>query len=529
MTQAFNHNTVQSALGYYFKAPSLLAEAFTHVSFSNTENNEALVFLGKRLIDFIISDYVCSHYTFSTEKQLIARLDEFKKALPLQKFISDKKLSGHIRLSSACETMRESKTLHGEIFLALSAAIYRDGGLPSFKAFILPLVRAVDSDGRYAPKNEPALSVGTAKKEHALGIGTSKNEYATAISQKDSQRKEKLSVFDTHGAENRNATKKNGIEDGAKAVKPQNNSKTKKAEEEKPPKAKKDGKTEKIASEKETEIKEKKGVNLFKAIIMPAKARKKDPKTLNADITNAVPKATERAETAPKTEAEVKEVRRSFIRDALAPVSLPESMRNPKPRKPIKATSETRSDATEESKYDATERNRSDLNPSDDTENYKSLLQEYVQKNIHSASVLIKYTTERVGKTFKTELSLEGKVLARAEAAVKKSAEKEAARLAYAQLTDGKSSLSSWFTSISSETPERAPDNYVSRLNEYYQKKSHSSAAPLTYESRPSGERKLFSVAIVFNGEELSLGNGHTVKDARQDAAKKACEKLNIK
>ncbi len=486
MTKVFSHNTVQSALGYYFKTPELLSAAFTHVSLGDTDNNETPAFLGERLIDFIISDYVCTRYPFSTEKQLKARLDGFKKALDYQGFISERKLSGHIRLSPSSESLRESKALHGEIFLAVCAAIYRDGGLPAFKAFILPLVRAVDSESRYAPKNESVTATDMTAKRTAKDSSTTDKPYVSDIKSVEGS-KVKLSA----------------VKDEVKA------DRLKKEDE-----AKKTG-VEKNSSEKSEPQKEKKGVSLFKALIMPSKGRKKDAEPTPTDT-----KTVRQTETPSEPETEVKEVRRSFIRDALAPVSLPESMRNPKPRKPYKpAETSTASETAEEKNASM---------PSDN-ENYKSLLQEYIQKNIRSANVLIKYTTERVGSSFKSEITLDGKVLAKGEGDIKKTAEKEAARIAYEQLADGKSSLSSWFTSLSTLTPERAPMSYVSKLNEYYQKKSRTSSAPLAYEPRPSDERKTFLVAIIFNGEELSVGKGNTVKDAKQDAAKKACEKLNIK
>lgn len=486
MTKVFSHNTVQSALEYYFKTPELLSAAFTHVSFSDTDNNETLAFLGERLIDFIISDYVFSRYPFSTEKQLKARLDGFKKALDYQSFISEKKLSGHIQLSPSYESLRESKDFHGEIFLSLCAAIYRDGGLPAFKAFILPLVRAVDSESRYAPKNESSFTSDKTVKPAAKDSFAADKPYVSDIKSIEGSKVKFSSAKDdvkTDSLKKEDGTKKTG--------------------------------EEKNSSEKAEQQKEKKGVNLFKALIMPSKGRKKDVESATTET-----KTVQQTETPSEPEAEVKEVRRSFIRDALAPVSLPESMRNPKPRKPYKPAEP--SNASEK----AEEKNAS--LPSDN-ENYKSLLQEYIQKNIRSANVLIKYTTERVGGSFKSEITLDGKLLAKGEGDVKKNAEKEAARAAYEQLTDGKSSLSSWFTSLSTLTPERAPMSYVSKLNEYFQKKSRTSSAPLTYEPRPSDERKTFSVAIIFNGEELSVGKGNTVKDAKQDAAKKACEKLNIK
>ena len=492
MTQNFSQNTVQSALGYYFKTPSLISAAFTHVSFSDTENNETLIFLGEKLFDFIISDYVSSHYPFSTEKQLRERYEGFKRAIDHKSFISDKKLSQSILLSPKNEDMRESKALHGEIFLAICAAIYRDGGIASFKSFILPLIRAVDSESRYAPKTESYSASYT-----DVRAERTEDKKDTAVSSPKAADKK---------AEKQRAAK---LTIDTESVKPAKESAKKSA---------KVSSTEKTA-EKTEEQKEKKGVGLLKAIMLPTKGRKKD-----ADAVQT-PKNTDVSAEKPTEEgrAEAKEQKRSFIRDALAPVSLPESMRNPKPRKPLRAVGETTTaengtaTATGEASY------------SEDTENYKSLLQEYVQKNIRTASVLIKYNTERRGGVFVTELTLDGKTLASAEGAIKKSAEKEAARLAYGEITSAKSPLYSWFNTLSAETPEKAPDNYVSRLNEYYQKKSRSSAAPLTYEPRPSGEKKTFAVAIIFNGEELSVGKGHTVKDAKQNAARAACEKLNIR
>ena len=486
MSQNLSIGTVQSAIGYYFKTPSLINAAFTHVSMNDTENNEALIFLGEHLLDFVISDYVANHYPFSTEKQLRSRLESTKKALDYKSFISDKKLTPCIGLSAKNEVLRDDRELHGEIFLAICAAIYKDGGLPSLKAFILPLIRAVDSETRYTPKTETKTSVNP---ERTASSDVGSSDKTVTVKRSDTVRRAETVAVSTENKKDKATEKKKTDDKPITAAKEKN---------------------EKKAEEKADVSKEKKVGGLLKAIMLPSKGRKKD--------TEALPSTS--AESVAKTE-ENGTVKRSFIRDALAPVSLPESMRNPKPKKPFKSSEQSTPAMVNEVK---------DTDAScEDTENYKSLLQEYVQKNIRSANVLIKYNTVREKGVFVTEITLDGKLLAKSEGAIKKSAEKSAAKIAYEEITNKESSLSGWFNSVSSLTPERAPISYVSKLNEYYQKKSRSSAAPLTYEMRPSSEKKTFSVAIVFNGEELALASAHTVKDAKQEAAKKVCEKLNIK
>lgn len=512
MTQNFSQNTVQSALGYYFKTPNLLSAAFTHVSASDTENNEGLIFLGEKLFDFVISDYVFSRFPFSVEKQLSGRLNDFKKALNFQSFISDKGLTRYIDLSASNEKLRDDRRIHGDIFLAILAAIYKDGGLPSLKAFILPLLRATDNDEHYQPKGatESDAKGGTVAEAARIARLDTASEIQKSL--KPEAKSEKPESDKSRNSRHKLKSENKGLSDIGLTLKSQ-----------------KDIKNEKISEEKAEEKPSKKGVNLLKAIILPSKNRKKDEKPVTSDMTEE------------KEEPSVKnEPKRSFIRDALAPVSLPESMRNPKPRRPYKTTEEPVSSdrhpsnassfSQKQDNASSFEKNNINDDYTDDSENYKSLLQEYVQKNIRSANVLIRYNTARVDNTFVTEISLDGKTLAKADGSTKKLAEKSAAKLAYSEISDSESNLYSWFASLSEQgiASQKSTGNYISRLNEYYQKKAHVSAAPLTYEPRPSGEKKSFSVAIMFNGEELAVGTAHTVKDAKQAAAKKVCEKLKI-
>lgn len=434
MSDKFDLNAVQSTLGYYFKDSELIKTAFTHESaLSNGgECNLKLVFLGQRLLDLMITDHLCRDGVYVDAKTLNKRLDVCRDTLSYEKYISENGLTSSIILSSHAEALRNSPPIHGQIFLAVLAAIYRDGGMPSLKSFILPMIRTADGSSKYAPK---AASI----------------------------------------------------------------------ENEPLPKSKP------TKLEKKTEEKPKK--SLISAMKLFSKGKKAEKKPEETPVIQPIPKP----EKTEKNEPEKK----TFIRDALKPVSLPESMKT-KPKKKI----------TEEKKPEIKPSTEENPIIADDNSNYKSMLQELIQKTTHSASVLLKYTTLSPSKgKVVTEITLDGNKLSEGEAQNKKNSEREAAKTAYLALTNKKTKLYKWFSSINNGEPvSSAPvkEDYVSKLNRHYQKINHASSAPLTYEKRPSEKKNSFTVAIVSNGEEISVGTGKSLKEARQVAAEVACEKLGI-
>ena len=431
MSDKFDLNAVQSALGYYFRDSKLIKTAFTHESaaVNGGECNLKLVFLGQKLLDLMITDHLCRDGILVDAKTLNKRLEVCRDALSYEKYISEKGLTSSIILSAHAEALKNSPPIHGQIFLAILAAIYRDGGMPSLKSFILPMIRVADGNGKYAPKSASAVS------------------------------------------ESKPLPK----------VKPQKT-------EEKPKKS------------------------LISAMKLFTKSKKVTKKEENPLVPSAPkPESTEKKETLKKT----------FIRDALKPVSLPESMKTKPKKKNVQEKKPEFKPNTEEKAV-----------ADDDNSNYKSMLQELIQKTTHSASVLLKYTTKSLSKgKMVTEITLDGNKISDGEAPNKKSAEREAARNAYLALTNKKTKLYKWFSSLNGgETVSTAPikEDYVSKLNRHYQKINHASSAPLTYEKRPSEKKNHFTVAIVSNGEEISLGSGKSLKEARQVAAEAACVKLKI-
>ncbi len=460
MSNKFDLNAVQSAINYDFRDPALIKTAFTH--FSAVQNGErcntSFVFLGQRLLDLILTDRVCRDEDITDEKELSEKLDYCKSSLGYESYLSEHSLTDCIILSELSESLRNSSLIHGQIFLAMLAAIYRDDGMPSLKSFLLPMIRLSDGGTKYSPKP--------------------------------------LSSFDR------------GDFDGAKQR----------------PSAEKSKKTLKISmvseavkfftKSKKTEKPEKsvKSEKSVKKEQIQKKAAKKESETVeNVTVTETAPSETKDKKT--------------FIRDALKPVTLPESTKTKSQRSEKKPSQTPKKAKTEESA-------KTENITAADNNNYKSMLQELIQKNMHSSSVLLKYVTSSPskGKSI-TTVTLDGNELASGEGSTKKESEREAAKKAYTALINKRSKLFKWFSSLGGEEhseTEQVREDYVSRLNRHYQKLSHTSSAPLTYEKRPSEKKSVFNVAIIANGEEISFGTGKTLKEAKQSAAEAACAKLGI-
>jgi len=472
MHENFNLLTVQNALGYVFKDASLIKTAFVHKSYEakGEENNVSLAFLGKQLLSFVLCDYITSRLPYSDEKQLSYQVESYLSALNTDGYIKEKGLSRFVMLSAINEPMRDTSTLGKEIFYAIVAAIYRDGGLPSLKGFLMPIIRACGGDTHYQPTTEGKIITGT--DEGPDGVPHIKNERL------------------------RRPAKSGSI--GFSKAETVNNESVKKAEP-----TKKEKNISKLLKKKE---------DVGKAL-----REKPQKKAKNEEITS-IPEPEE----APRQE-------RKFIRDPFAPVKLSDELRNFKPKKPSKYEEKSAMPERTPSKP-LREPTPSAVTQNDDA-NYKSLLQEYVQKNIRSSNVLLKYGVTQVGRgKWRAEIKLQEHSLAKGEGDSKKEAEKAAARLAYQAICDKSTSEHKWFASLGngSFTVNEPSSDYVSKINQHFQRLNRCSNVPVAYEKKNSGKRKEFLVSVVFDGKEIAEGRASTLKEAKQNAAKVACEKLGI-
>lgn len=460
MRDNFNLLTVQNALGYTFKDAELIKTAFVHRSFESAESNLKLGFVGEKLVEFIVSDYLFSHGSSVGEKQLGYSFNSYIEALKPEKYVLNKKLDEFIKLSSLNESLRGSKAVCSELFFAICAAIYKDGGLPALKSFLMPMLRSLDKGERYAPSIEGKI------------ITTEEN----------------TAQADKHIKNARVKPSKNGIGITRAETLTTEPAPKKKEEQKKEEPQKKAGAISKLLGKKDAKSEQKQEI---------------------------------------KEQTEDTTPKKRFIRDALEPVRLSDDLRNFKPKKPAKAY-----DKPIEQPISTPIEPKVVVDVSDD-ENYKSLLQETVQKNIRSANVLLQYKSKTVGKTkWRSEVIFMDKVLGYGEGNGKKNAEKIAAEIAYKAISDPKSEVGRWFASKRDATAtviEAPKTDYVSKINQYFQKTQRLSSAPITYEKRHSSKKALFRIAVVYDGKEIGSGEAKNPKEAKQNAAKEACKTLNIK
>ncbi len=458
MRDNFNLFTVQNALGYSFKDAELIRTAFVHKSFEGTESNVKLAFLGERLVEFLISDYLFSHGSSVGEKQLKYSYNSYIEALKPENYIKKHSLAQFIRLSALNEAIRESKAVCREVFFAICAAIYKDGGLPSLKGFLLPMIKLLGEGEKYAPSSEGKV------------IST----------------EEKTENKEKHIKNARVTPSKSGI--GISRAETVN--------------------TEPAPQKSEKQKKESAISKLLK---------KKDKNEGTEKPAESVPEADEQP-------------RKRFIRDALEPVRLSDELRNFKPKKSARQTENQVSSPKPENEPKPV---KAEVKAkTEDEVNYKSLLQELVQKSIRSANVLLKYVSKPNGKDkWCADAVLMDKVIGSGNAESKKNAEKAAAESAYKAIISKKGEAYRWFTSQGgAATAVEAPStDYVSKINQHFQKTQHLSSVPVAYEKRNSGKKGVFLIAVILEGKEIARGSAKNPKEAKQAAAKAACKVLGIK
>ncbi len=448
MQTKLNLLDIQRALDYSFKNAELIKTAFVHKSCdkADIQSSIKLVFLGKKLFDLLICDYACTHSTAKGEKQLMADFEGYMSSLEPEKFIKKHSLTKFIALDSLNEPLRTSDTLCRELFYAIAAAIYKDGGLPALKGFLMPMLRAASSEKHY----EPSLDGKVESRADAV-LSNEKHISNTKI--------------------------KFGAKPSA--------------------------------------------ISVTRAITVNTPAEPAPEKKKSLKVSLKKKEAEKEVETEASTPAE-----KRFIRDPFAPVRLSDELRNFKPKKQAKPTDAPAQPAA------ALPAQKPIVSAADIEENHKSLLQETVQKNIRTANVLLKYNSKPISKNeWLSTVTLADKVIGTGRGENKKAAEKSAASAAYSAIKDENTAEHKLFLSLCTEesTDTSVSIDYVSKINRYFQKSMRLSSAPVTYEKRRSSQKNTYMVAVIYEGREIAAGKGSSPKEAKQNAAKVACEVLNIK
>ena len=472
MHDNFNLLTVQNELGYTFRDASLIKTAFIHPSFEakGEESSARLTYLGKRLLPFVLSDYITSRLPYTGEKELAFQEESYISALGAEKYIKEHSLARFVMLSELNEPLRLSAAVGRDVFCAIIAAIYRDGGMPALKSFLIPMLRSCDGGTHYRPNT--AGKIITSEADNTTDGTHIRNERLRRPAKNAS-----ISI-----------TRAQTVEE---------------------------------THEPESAKKEKGLSRLLKKKEEPNTAEASEKKKTKKKTAEKVP---EPAEEDNATESAAK---RTFIRDPFAPVKLSDDLRNFKPKRPSRYDPAPVPQVTEPVAVTAPS---APADSDDSDQNYKSLLQEYVQKNIRTANVLLCYNAKQSGRgKWTASITLQDRSLAVGQGECKKEAEKDAARIAYKAITSKGSDEHKWFVSLNGTVTVSEPSaDYVSKINLHFQKLNRASTVPVSYEKRSSGKRGVFLIAVMLDGKEIASGSADNLKQAKQNAAQAACKVLGI-
>jgi ribonuclease-3 len=136
--------SVEACLGYRFKNRALLETALSHRSHAyelghdSRSSYERLEFLGDALLGFLVSDWLFRDDDGATEGALSRRRQSVVRTSTLAKMAAGLDLGEAIRLGRGEERTggRGKTSLLADVFEAVLAAIYLDGGLTSARAFL---------------------------------------------------------------------------------------------------------------------------------------------------------------------------------------------------------------------------------------------------------------------------------------------------------------------------------------------------------------------------------------------------------
>lgn len=138
-----NLSFVEEKLGYVFQDKKKLALAFIHRSFFNEnrsivlEHNERLEFLGDSVLGLLISEYLYERLPEEQEGQLSYLMANLVDATMCALFIKKIGLVDFLLLGKG-ERMHDGhskESIQADLFEALLAAMYLDGGLDAVKVF----------------------------------------------------------------------------------------------------------------------------------------------------------------------------------------------------------------------------------------------------------------------------------------------------------------------------------------------------------------------------------------------------------
>lgn len=139
-------NAIEHKLLYKFNNKELLKQAFTHSSFANAENvsdNERMEFFGDAILDAVVSEYLLVNYVDCVVGQLSTMRSNIVSANALRPVVDNLGLLKYLRVASGASKIKSaSKKIESNLYEAIIAAIYLDGGMHFAKEFILRTLKS---------------------------------------------------------------------------------------------------------------------------------------------------------------------------------------------------------------------------------------------------------------------------------------------------------------------------------------------------------------------------------------------------
>lgn len=129
-------NNLESIITYEFKNKTLLETCSTHSTYSyiyGGENNERLEFLGDSVLNFIVTDFLYSHY-IKREGELSKIRAIIVSAKNLSRVIDELDIAKFLKVFP--QNMKLSDKMKCDFYESLLGAIYLDGGINSAKNFV---------------------------------------------------------------------------------------------------------------------------------------------------------------------------------------------------------------------------------------------------------------------------------------------------------------------------------------------------------------------------------------------------------
>ena len=161
--------------GYQFRQQDLLEQALTHRSYSRSNNNERLEFLGDSILNLIISKHIYLRFKDADEGDLSRIRASLVKEQSLAQIAMDIGLGDHIRLGGGelkSGGFRRASIL-SDALEALIAAIYLDSDYAQTEATVLRLyhgqLQSVDENANLRDPKTQLQEYLQARKMHLPG------------------------------------------------------------------------------------------------------------------------------------------------------------------------------------------------------------------------------------------------------------------------------------------------------------------------------------------------------------------------